>query len=76
MNRNEKIRIIKGLLLGTIELEELSEPKIEVWIQVIGTDSYKHFKTEEILSKLEIVARENLNRKIIRMDFVKGKKIL
>ena len=76
MNRNEKIRLIRGLLMGTIELEELAEPEIEVWIQVFGTDSYKHFKTEEILSKLEIVARENLHRKIIRMDFVPGKTIL
>ena len=76
MKRSEKIRLVKGLLLGTIELEELTEPEIEVWIQVIGTDSYKHFKREEILSKLELVARENLNRKIITMDFVEGKTIL
>jgi hypothetical protein len=76
MNRNEKIRLIKGLLLGTIELEELAEQEIEVWIQVIGTDLYKHFKTEEILSNLEIAVRENLNRKVIRINFVKGKTIL
>jgi hypothetical protein len=76
MKRSEKIRLIKGLLLGTIELEELTEPEIEVWIQVFRTDLYKHFKTEETLSKLELVARENLNRKIIRMDFVEGKTIL
>jgi hypothetical protein len=76
MKRSEKIRLVKGLLLGAIELEELAEPEIEVWIQVIGTDSYKHFKREEILSKLELDARENLNRKIIRMEFVEGKTIL
>jgi len=76
MNRNEKIRLIKGLMLGSIELEELKEPEVEVWIQVVGTDSYKHFKREEILSKLELASRENLNRKIIRMDFVGGKTIL
>jgi hypothetical protein len=76
MKRSEKIRLVKGLLLGTIELEELTEPEIEVWTQVIGTDSYKHFKTEEILSKLELVNREGLNRKIIRMDYVEGKTIL
>lgn len=76
MNRSEKIRLIRGLILGTIELEEFEEPEIEVWIQVIETDLYKHFKTEEIISKLEIVARENLSRKIITMDFVFGKTIL
>ena len=76
MNRNEKIRIIKGLLLGTIELEELSEPEIEVWIQVIGTDSYKHFKTGEAMTKADLSGRERLNEKIIRMEFVEGKTIL
>ena len=63
-------------MLGTIDLEELMEPEIEVWIQVTGRDSYKQFKSEEILSKLELVAREGHNRKIIRMDFVEGKTIL
>jgi hypothetical protein len=45
MKRSEKIRLVKGLLLGTIELEELAAPEIEVWIQVIGTDVFRHFKT-------------------------------
>lgn len=76
MNRNEKIRLIRGLISGTIELEELQEPEIQVWIQVIGADLYKHFRTDEILSKLELVNREGLNRKIIRLDFVMGKNIL
>lgn len=76
MNRNEKIRLIKGLLLGTIELEELTEPEIEVWIQVIGTDSYRHFKSGESLTKSDLSGREKLNKKIIRMDFVAGKTIL
>ncbi len=76
MNRNEKIRIIKGLMLGTIELEELAEPVIEVWIQVIGTDSYKHFKTGETIAKSDLSGKERLNKKIIRMDFVNGKTIL
>jgi len=76
MNRNEKIRLIRGLLMGTIELEEIAEPKIEVWIQVIGTDSYKYFKTGEIMTKSELSGRERLNKKIIRMDFVEGKTIL
>lgn len=76
MNRNEKIRTIKGLLLGTIELEELAEPEIEVWIQIIGTDSYKHFKTGEKMTKSKLSGREKLNKKIIRMEFVEGKTIL
>jgi hypothetical protein len=76
MTRSEKIRLIKGLLRGTIELDELAKPEIELWIQVIGADSYKHFKTEEILSKRDLIARSGLNRKIIRMDFVPGKTIL
>lgn len=76
MNRSEKIRLIRGLISGTIELEEFEEPKIEVWIQVIGADSYKNFKTEEILAKSELVNRERVKRKIIRMDFVQGKTIL
>jgi hypothetical protein len=62
--------------MGTIELEEIAEPKIEVWIQVIGTDSYKYFKTGEIMTKSELSGRERLNKKIIRMDFVEGKTIL
>lgn len=76
MNRNEKIRLIKGLLIGTIELEELTEPEIEVWIQVIGTDSYKHFKTGEKMTESKLSGREKLNKKIIRMNFVKCKTIL
>jgi len=76
MNRNEKIRLIKGLMLGTIELEELSVPEIEVWIQILGTESYRHFKTEEKLSKSDLDRRERINGKIIRMDFVEGKTIL
>lgn len=76
MNRKEKIRIIKGLMLGTIELDELTEPEIEVWIQVFGTDLYKHFKTEVTIPKSEIDRKETLNKKIIRLDFMKGKTIL
>jgi len=76
MNRSEKIRLIKGLMLGTIELEELKEPEVEVWIQIVGTESYRHFKTEEKLSKSDLDSRERINKKIIRMDFVEGKTIL
>jgi len=76
MNRSEKIRLIKGLMLGTIELEELSVPEIEVWIQIIGTESYRHFKTEEKLSKSDLDSRESINKNIIRMEFVEGKTIL
>ena len=76
MNRSEKIRLIKGLMLGTIELEELSVPEIEVWMQIIGTESYRHFKTEVQLSKSDLDRRERINKKIIRMDFVEGKTIL
>ncbi|MBM3455543.1 MAG: hypothetical protein FJX80_10390 [Bacteroidetes bacterium] len=76
MNRSEKIRLIKGLMLGTIELEELSVPEIEVWMQIIGTESYRHFKTEVQLSKSDLDRRERINKKIIRMDFVQGKTIL
>jgi hypothetical protein len=76
MKRSEKIRLIRGLLGGTIELEEFAKPEIEVWIQVIGTDSYKHFKTGETIAKSDLSGRERLNKKIIRMDFVKGKTIL
>jgi len=76
MKRSEKIRLIKGLMLGTIELEELSVPEIEVWMQIIGTESYRHFKTEVQLSKSDLDRRERINKKIIRMDFVQGKTIL
>lgn len=76
MKRSEKIRLIKGLLGGTIELEELAKPDIEVWIQVIGTDSYKNFKTGETIPKSLLSSRERLNKKIIRMEFVEGKTIL
>jgi len=76
MNRSEKIRLIKGLMLGTIELEELKEPEVEVWIREIGTDRYRHFKTEEKLCKSDLDRRETINKKIIRMDFVQGKTIL
>lgn len=58
MNRNVKIRVVKGLLLGTIGLEELEEPGIEIWIKVIDTDSYRHFKADEILSKIEVATRK------------------
>ena len=62
--------------MGTIKLEELAEPEIEVWIQIIGTDSYRHFKTGETIPKSELSGRKELNKKIIRMDFVEGKTIL
>ena len=76
MKRSEKIRLVKGLLLGAIELEELTEPEIEVWIQVVGSNSYRHFKTGETIPKSELSGRKELNKKIIRMDFVEGKTIL
>lgn len=76
MKRSEKIRLIKGLLRETVELEELADPEIEVWIQVIGTDSYKYFRTGEIITSSDLGKRKRLNTKIIRMDFVEGKTIL
>jgi hypothetical protein len=76
MKRSEKIRLVKGLLLGAIELEELAAPEIEVWIQVIGTDSYCHFKTGAIYTKAAISKREGLNRQIIIMDYISGRTIL
>jgi hypothetical protein len=60
--------------MGTIKLEELAEPEIEVWIQIIGTDSYRHFKTEEKLSKSDLDKRGTINKKIIRRQFCKLKK--
>lgn len=62
--------------MRTIELEELAEPELEVWIQVIGTDVYRHFKTGEKLSKSDLYIREKGKKKIIRMEFVEGKTIL
>lgn len=76
MNRRGKIRLIKGLIMGTIKLEELAEPEIEVWIQIIGTDSYRHFKTGEISTKDDLLKIEKINRQIIRMDYVSGRTIL
>jgi hypothetical protein len=62
--------------MGAIKLEELAEPEIEVWIQIIGTDSYRHFKTGEISTKDDLLKIEKINREIIRMDYVSGKTIL
>ena len=76
MKRNEKIRLIKGLLRGTIEFEDTAKPEVEIWIQEIGTDYYKHFKTEEIAKRIDLERRERVNGKVIRMDFVQGKTIL
>jgi len=76
MKRSEKIRLIKGLLRGTIALKELAESETEVWIQVFETETYKHFKTGEIITKSNLKIREGLNRRIIRMDFASGKTIL
>jgi hypothetical protein len=76
MKRSEKIRLIKGLLLGAIELEELTEPEIEIWIQEIGTDSYRHFKTGEVANSFNLENRERINTKIIIMNYVKDKNIL
>jgi len=63
-------------LTGTIELEELSVPEVEVWIQEIGTDRHRHFRTEEKLCMSDLDRRERINKKVIRMDFVQGKTIL
>jgi hypothetical protein len=76
MKRNEKIRLIKGILRGIIEFEDTVKPEVEVWIQEIGTDWYRHFKTEEKLCKSDLDRRETINKKVIRMDFVQGKTIL
>jgi hypothetical protein len=62
--------------MGTIELEEFKHPEVEVWIQIIGEGSYKHFKTGEIIEKSNFDSRDRLNKKFIILDFVKGKSIL
>lgn len=76
MTRREKIRIIRGLVRGLVKLEELSEPEVEVWVQTIDGQLYKHFGSDELVSRSDLQRRESPKRRIIMLDFVEGKTIL
>ena len=76
MKRAEKIRLIKGLIRGSIEPDELLAPEVEVWFQLIGSNLYKHSTSGETATVYDLQKRERISRKIIRVDFVSGKTIL
>jgi hypothetical protein len=76
MTRSEKIRLIRALVRGAINPSEILETEVEVWIQETGKESYRNAKTGDIANRDILDKRNKANTKIIRMDYVQGKKIL
>jgi hypothetical protein len=78
MRRQEKIRLIKALLLGSITYKNIKPPETEIWIQEIDADIFRNSNTNERLNELDLARREthNENLTIIKLVFVEGKTIL
>ena len=78
MRRQEKIRLIKALLLGSITNKNIKPAETEIWLQDIDADSFRNGHTNERLSEFDLAEREMLNENltIIKLVFVEGKTIL
>jgi hypothetical protein len=77
MNRREKLAIIKRLIGGSIAHEELKKD-VEIWMQESGKDLYKNIKSEETLTRVQLIERRLLfgKSRLIMLEFIKGKSIL
>ena len=77
MKRDEKLRLIKQLIKGTITPEELKS-EVEVWMRPIGKDFFKNIKSEETLTPGELNRRQLAigASNLIKIEFVKGMRIL
>ncbi len=77
MKRDEKLRLIKQLIKGTITPEELKS-EVEVWMRPIGKDFFKNIKSEETLTPGELNRRQLAigATNLIKVEFVKGMRIL
>ncbi len=77
MKRDEKLRLIKQLIKGTLKPEELKS-EVEIWMRPIGKDFFKNIKYEETLTLGELNKRELAEgvSKLIKVEFVKAKTIL
>ena len=77
MKRDEKLRLIKQLIKGTLKPEELKS-EVEIWMRVIGKEFFKNIKSEETLTDEELNKRELVVgvSKLIKVEFVRGSTIL
>jgi len=77
MKRDEKMRLIKQLIKGTLKPEKLKK-EVEVWMRPIGKDFFKNIKSEETLNAEELNSRELAVgvSKLIKVVFEKERTIL
>jgi hypothetical protein len=77
MNRYEKIKLIRGLVNGSVSPIELKRG-IEVWVQQIGTNIYHNYVSNETSTFEVLKERESIigDSRLIVVQFVKGKSIL
>jgi hypothetical protein len=64
------LRLIKGLIRGSIVSEEL-ESQIEIWIEEPGKGLFKNIKSNEIITRMELNHKKLGVRclRIIMVDF-------
>ena len=77
MNRREKLRLIKGLIRGSITSVEPTS-QIEIWIEEPGKDLFKNIQSGKILTREELDKRKlnGGNSKLIVMEFKKEISVL
>jgi hypothetical protein len=77
MTRNEKLRLIRGLVLGSINPLGL-KGEVEVWMQQPDKTGFKNIKSGEISDLGILKQRESLfgSSRLIIVEFQKGKTIL
>lgn len=77
MKRDEKLRLIKQLIKGTVKPEELKS-EIEIWMRVIDKEIFKNIKSEETLTLVELNKRELAVgvSKLIKVVYENGRTIL
>jgi hypothetical protein len=77
MKRDEKLRLIKQLIKGTVKPEELKS-EVEIWMRVIDKEIFKNIKSEETLTLAELNKRELAVgvSKLIKVVYEKGRTIL
>jgi hypothetical protein len=76
MTRNEKIRLIKGLLTGSISQDELSPQVTKVWFRQIGFDTFKNATNPAEIISQDVANSFSAKPYNIIVDFVAGKTIL
>ena len=76
MTRNEKIRLIKGYLLGIVTQSDLKPKEIEVWFKQMGTDYFRSTTNPAAIIDQYVADSFAADDSIIVVDFIAGNTIL